>query len=194
MSSAKFLKVKAAIYEMGLLFNQMPSEERITAYANALINFEPNQIVFAFKEVINQGSAFFPSLAEILKHLRPARPNVDPAPQIASEMINALRVYGPHNEEEMLEKVSKEARETFLRLGYTGDIRNSENLDTVRAQLERLARSVLSTIEAKEKNEKLEKIGIKTPGTLSKNKPGMKPVNYSEFFGEFIKNRNDDSP
>lgn len=174
----KNLAIKEAIYEMGLLFNQMPNEERITAYAKALMNYEPNQIIFAFKKVINSGSAFFPSLAEILKHLRPAQEvATDKAPQIANEMLSALKTYGPHDEANMLKNVSEEARLTFTRLGFTGDIRNSENIDTVRAQLERLARSVISSREADNKNKQLESIGIVIPF----NKPDMKKLDFSEF-------------
>lgn len=183
MSSKEFLQVKAAIYEMGLLFNQQPSDERITAYANALKNYEPNQIIFAFNKVINSGTAFFPSLAEILKHLRPQKEVAqDKAPQVANEMLQALRTFGPHAEDKMLLEVSPEARATFKALGYTGDIRNSDNIDTVRAQLERLARGVINSTETKNKNSELEKIGIKEPGkVLSMNKPGMKTLDFSDF-------------
>jgi hypothetical protein len=161
MSSAKFLLIKAAIYEMGLLFNQQPSEERITAYANALVNFEVEQVRFAFKQVIASGSAFFPSLAEILGHLRPKKESgQEKAPQIASEMLRALRTFGPYAEKEMLESISEDARLTFLALGYTGDIRASENIDVVRAQLERLARGVLGSKEASTKNKNLERLGL----------------------------------
>jgi hypothetical protein len=181
MSSAKFLKIKAAIYEMGLLFNQQPSDEKITAYANALVNYEPHQLVFAFKQVINSGSAFFPSLAEILKHLRPATgEKEDRAPQVATEILKALRTYGPHDEANMLKKVSEEARLTLAALGYTGDIRNSENIDIVRAQLERLARSVLASRENKKKNEQLEKVGI----VLPLKKPEMRRMDFSSFSPE----------
>lgn len=160
----KELLIKEAIYEMGLLFNQMPSEEKINAYSKALLNYEPNQIVFAFRQVIKSGTAFFPSLAEILKHLSPVKEIAqDKAPQVAAEMIQALRWYGPHDEARMLESVSKEARLTFQRLGNTADIRNSENIDTIRAQLERLARSVINSNAAQEKNDQLQKIGIVIP-------------------------------
>jgi hypothetical protein len=163
---------------MGLLFNQQPSDERITAYANALMNYEPNQIIFAFKKVINSGTAFFPSLAEILKHLRPAEEvGQDKAPQIVAEMLQALRWYGPHDETNMLQNVSPEARLTFQKLGHTADIRNSENIDTIRAQLERLARSVLSSRETGKKNQELERIGI----VLPLKKPSLQALDYSDF-------------
>lgn len=164
MNSEKLIEIKAAVYEMGLLFNQMPNDEKISAYAKALINYEPRQIVFAFNQVIKSGTAFFPSLAEILKHLSPAKEIAqDKAPQVAAEMIQALRWYGPHDEVRMLDSVSKEARLTFQRLGNTADIRNSENTDTVRAQIERLARSVINSNAAQEKNDQLQKIGIVIP-------------------------------
>lgn len=179
-TNTKLLAIKAAIYDMGLKFNQEPSDAKITAYAKELMEYTPEQINFAFRQVIKSGSAFFPSLAEVLKHLSPAsEPLQDKAPQIATEMLQALRWYGPHDEVRMLESVSPEAKLVFERLGYTGDIRNSENIDTVRAQLERLARSVLSSKVAQDKNEKLESIGIKTAKVLHLNKPGMQTLSYS---------------
>lgn len=172
MSSKEYLLRKSAVFQMGLLFNQQPPDERISAYATALMKYEPEQIVYAFNQVINSGTAFFPSLAEILRHLRPTvEASQDKAPRVATEMLQALRWYGPHDEERMLNNVSEEARQTFLRLGFTGDIRNSENIDTVRAQLERLARSVLSSVAAEKKNEKLESIGIDTGKVLQLRKP-----------------------
>lgn len=175
----KLLAIKSAIYQMGLRFNQEPSKEKIEAYAKDLMAYPPEQIIFAFRQVINSGSAFFPSLAEVLKHLRPAsEAHVDKAPQIAAEMLRAIRTYGPHEEDKMIDSVSEDARLTFLRLGYTGDIRNSENTDTVRAQLERLARSVIATKEVQNKNKQLEALGI---NVLPMKKPEMQSISFSDF-------------
>jgi hypothetical protein len=179
-AQVKLLAIKSAIYQMGLRFNQEPSDAKITAYAKDLMEYTPEQITFAFRRVIDSGSAFFPSLAEILKHLRPANEtSQDLAPQIATEMLNALRTYGPHAELQMLENVSENARLTFLALGYTGDIRNSENIDTVRAQLERLARGVLNSKEAAKKNETLGRIGIDVFGkVLPLKRPEMQKLTF----------------
>lgn len=176
MSNKRNLEIKATVYEMGLFFNQQPSEDRITAYSNALMNYEPHQIIFAFRQVINSGSAFFPSLAEVLRHLRPQEETHDRAPQVAAEMLKLIRWYGKHDEAAMLQNASPEARETFLRLGDTQDIRNSENTDTVRAQLERLARSVVASKSVEAKNAQLEKIGIVIPF-----KQNAKTLDYSGF-------------
>lgn len=180
MNSKELLERKSAVYQMGLLFNQQPTDERINAYAKALMNYEPNQIIFAFKQVIHSGSAFFPSLAEILKHLKPAtESNQDKAPQVATEILNALRTFGPHDEGRMFESVSDEAKLVLRAIGYTGDYRNSENIETVRAQIERLARGVLSSRDAEQKNQALEKIGINTENVLKLSKPGMKKIDFS---------------
>lgn len=162
-TNVKLLAIKAAIFDMGLKFNQEPSDAKITAYAKDLMDYSPEQINFAFRQIINSGTAFFPSLAEILKHLKPAQEVHDKAPQIAAEMLQALRWYGPHDEVNMLKNISPEAKATFERLGNTQDIRNSENTDTVRAQLERLARSVMQSKQVEAKNEQLQKIGIVLP-------------------------------
>lgn len=174
----KLLAIKATIYDLGLRFNQQPSPERIHAYATDLMEFTPEQITFAFRKIINSGTAFFPSLAEILKHLRPPQEiATDKAPQVVAEMLQALRWYGPHDEAKMLANVSPEAKLTFQRLGHTGDIRNSENIDTIRAQLERLARSVLSSREADRKNEELQSIGI----VLQLKKPDMQKIDFGSM-------------
>ena len=185
MINERLLERKSAVFQMGLLFNQQPSDEKITAYANALINYEPKQIIFAFNQVILSGSAFFPSLAEVLKHLRPATEAVvDRAPQVAIEILNAIRTYGPHDESRMLQNVSEDTRVTLLAIGFTGDIRNSENYETTKAQIERLARGVLASREASVKNERLQKIGINTGKVLSMNKTGMKTMDFSGFLPE----------
>jgi Golgi nucleoside diphosphatase len=145
MNQPSLTALKAAIYEMGLYFNQQPSDDRITAYAKALANYSDKQVIFAFK------------------HLKPQEETHDKAPQIAAEMLKLIRWYGKHDEENMLKNASPEARETFLRLGDTQDIRNSENTDTVRAQLERLARSVMQSKQVEVKNKQLENIGIVLP-------------------------------
>lgn len=177
--STKLLAVKAAIYEMGLRFNQEPSEAKINAYARDLMEYTPDQIIFAFRKVIDSGSAFFPSLAEIIKHLKPSQEAIqDKAPQVANEIIQLLRCYGQYDEVRMLENASEEARLTLLALGHTGDIRNSEMPDVVRAQLERLARGVLGSREATKKNEQLKSIGIETGKVLSMKKPGMKSLQF----------------
>lgn len=181
MSSKNFLQVKAAIYEMGLLFNQMPSDERITAYARALENYEPRQVIFAFKLIIESGSAFFPSLAEILKCLKPITPKIeDRAPVIVAEIITGIRRYGKWAEKEMLESLSPEARAVVYQLGDTTDIRNSENFETTKAQLERLAKGVLGKNVAEIFNTKLEAIGITTQSAISINKSPLRKLGFSQ--------------
>lgn len=175
----KKLAIKSAIYQMGLRFNQEPSKEKIEAYASDLMAFTPEQITFAFRQVIKSGTAFFPSLAEVLKHLSPVTEAIqDKAPQIAQEILQLLRWYGPHDEVKMLEQASEDARLVFLSIGYTGDIRNSENYETTKAQIERLARGVLSSQAASAKNEQLNKIGIEAK-VLSLAKPGMKSLSFN---------------
>lgn len=161
MNDAKLVAIKAAIYEMGLLFNQAPSDDKVKAYASALMNYEPRQIKFAFNQVILSGSAFFPSLAEVLKHLRPDMDKKeDRAPIIVKEIIQAIRSFHPDLEDKMLEAVSEDARLVFLAIGNTADIRNSENFETMSAQVERLVKGVLAAKTNNIKNERLEKIGI----------------------------------
>lgn len=177
MNDAKLVAIKAAIYEMGLLFNQAPSDDKIKAYASALINYEPGQIKFAFREVINSGSAFFPSLAEILKHLRPdTEKKEDRAPLIVKEIIQAIRSWNKDLEEQMLESVSEDARLVFLAIGNTADLRNSENFETMSAQVERLVKGVLAAKTNEIKNTNLERLGINTGKVLE-----FRTMDYSGF-------------
>lgn len=155
------LPIKEAVYEMSLYFNQPPGDERITAYAKALANYSPKQIIFAFKQVVNSGTAFFPSLAEILKHLKPEEDKKeDRAPIIVKEIISLIRSFHPMLEDRMLEAASPDARLVFLAIGNTADLRNSENFETMSAQVERLVKGVLAAKTNNIKNERLEKIGI----------------------------------
>lgn len=183
MNNTKLLGIKATIYEMGLRFNQQPSPEKINAYAQDLMEYEPHQITFAFRQVINSGSSFFPSLAEILKHLRPPETRKeDLAPVIVNEMLQAIRYYGQYDEERMKASVSENARLAFDALGNTMDIRLSENIETTKAQLERLVKGVLANKDASYKTEQLAQIGIGSAKVISlPNKTTMKGLDYSNF-------------
>ena len=176
-----FLQIKAAIYEVSLLFNQQPGDERITAYAKALMNYSPKQIVFAFNQVILSGSAFFPSLAEVLKHLRPQEEKKeDLAPIIANEIISFVRLHHFDLEKNYLHTLSETAQAVISANGGTKSIRDSENPETMKAQLERLIRGVIASKESGAKNIQLEKIGIMAP----KLNTVFQTLDYSEFHRE----------
>jgi hypothetical protein len=179
MNDEKLVLTRAAIYEVGLLFNQSPSEDKIKAYSKALANYTPKQITFAFNQVILSGSAFFPSLAEILKHLKPTEETKeDRAPIIVKEILGLIRDFHPFNELAMIEAASEDARLTILAMGGTSDIRNapSENIGTTQAQLERLVKGVLAAKTNNIKNERLEKLGISTGKVLE-----FRTMDYSGF-------------
>jgi hypothetical protein len=177
MNDEKLVLTRAAIYEVGLLFNQTPSEDKIKAYSKALANYSPKQITFAFNQVILSGSAFFPSLAEILKHLRPdTEKKEDQAPIIVKEIVQLLRSFHPNLEDRMLEVASEDARLVFLAIGNTADLRNSENFETMSAQVERLVKGVLAAKTNNIKNEKLERLGINTGKALE-----FRTMDYSGF-------------
>lgn len=165
--------------------SQRESEAILRDWASYLAierKFTVSQIGHALSSIMSKGVTFMPSAYEIEAELRPAtESHQDKAPQVAIEILNAIRTYGPHAEVEMLEKVSEEARLTLLAIGYTGDIRNSENYETTKAQIERLARGVLASREALSKNSKLESIGIETGKVLNLRKPEFKTVDYSGF-------------
>lgn len=186
-NSERFTEIQAAIFEVGLLFGkqQQPGEQMINAYAKALINYTPKQITFAFNQVILSGSAFFPSLAEILKHLRPVtEKKEDLAPIITNEIIQFVRLHHFDCESKYFHTLSEYAQASLVANGGTKSIRDSDNFETMKAQLERLVKGVLSSRDANRKNARLEDIGISTENVLSLKKPEMKPLNYSSLLEE----------
>lgn len=175
-----FLQRKSAVYQMGLLFNQQPTDERITAYANALMKYEPNQIIYAFKKVIGSGSAFFPSLSEILAHLTPASENSDDkANRIASEIIQRVIDYGSYRLREAYDALSDEAKVTIAESSYIlNEIANSDrdNLPTIRAQIRGLVKANSESAKNHVKNKQLENIGIVSPKLAHEQ---MRKLEYS---------------
>lgn len=165
------------------LFNKSPEESDLETYAEMLVGeFEFKQVTWALSQHVKKGSAFFPSCGEIFNYLTPRQEAVqDKAPQIAQEILQLLRWYGPHAEDEMFKEASSDARRVFQAIGYTGDIRNSENYETTKAQIERLARGVLASQAASEKNEQLQKMGIDTSKVLTMKKPEMKSLSFTDF-------------
>lgn len=160
----ELLVIKAAIYEMGLLFNQQPTDERITAYAKALQNYTPGQIKFAFNSVILSGSAFFPSLAEILTHLKPVRPkSEDLAAEIMEEVVSKALANGYNRLEQTMSALSENAKavlgddkHTLLRICQSLE----SDLPTIKAQLRNLFRARLESKKADQHNGKLVQLGV----------------------------------
>lgn len=180
MNQEKFIEIQAAIFEVGLLFGkqQQPTEQMVNAYAKALLNYTPQQITYAFNQVILSGSAFFPSLAEVLKHLRPQEEKKeDLAPIIANEIISFVRLHHFDLEKNYFHTLSETAQAVIEANGGTKSIRDSDNPETMKAQLERLVKGVLASKTTEVKNKQLEKIGIVIPI----NRPGVKALDYSAF-------------
>lgn len=168
------LPLKEAIYEMGLYFNQQPGDDRITAYAKALSNYTPQQIVYAFKQVINSGSAFFPSLAEILKHLRPAEDSTeDKAAIVTEEIIRYAQAYGYMQIEKAFYAISEDARIAAGSPSFLLEVCNTpfDDLTTLKAQIRRQAKAAFERTVNTAKNEKLQAIGIETGKVLTLRKP-----------------------
>lgn len=176
-NSVKLLAIKHAIFEMGLKFNQEPSDAKITAYAKDLMDYTPEQITFAFRQVIKSGSDFFPSLARIISHLTPdAEKKEDRAPIIAREVVTLIRSWHPDLEDKMRELASPDALLVFQAIGNTMDLRNSETYEIMNAQVERFVKGVLAAKTNNIKNERLERLGINTGKVLE-----FRTMDYSNF-------------
>ena len=177
--------IKEAIYEVGLLFNQPPSDERITAYAKALRNYTPRQIVFAFNQVIISGSPFFPSLAEILGHLKPKGVSTEDIGNfVANEVIQKVIEFGFYRLNDAFESLSDVSKRTIENNRYLlNEIANSEQdqLPSIRAQIRGLAKSATESHKAEKHNDKLQKIGINTDNVLTLKKVEMKTMDFSGY-------------
>lgn len=179
----KFVATKAAIYEMGLLFNQSPSDDKIKAYAKALANYTPQQIKYAFKQVVNSGSAFFPSLAEILGHLKPKEnASKDIGNFVANEIIQKVIDLGVYRLNEVYESLSEVSKKTLGENRYIlTEIANSDRdqLTSIRAQIRDMASAAAESHKQGKRNEQLEKIGIKTGNILE-----FKTMDYSGYLDQ----------
>jgi hypothetical protein len=142
-AEVKRLGIKSAIYQMGLRFNQEPSKEKIEAYANDLMDYTPEQVTYAFRKE-------------------------DQAPMIANEIISFVKMHHFDLEHRYLDTLSPLAREVIQSLGSTQDIRDSENFEIMKAQLERSVKSVIAAKEYSSKVLQLNKIGIKFDGPMKK--------------------------
>ena len=134
------INMQQMIYNFGLMFNQQPTPERIEVYADALLPLGEKTVKLAFERIIKSGTAFFPSIAEIYESLNPKKP--DESAMVANEIIKLVRIYGPHAENELMNNASPLAKSVLSHLGSTDSVRSSENTDMIRAQLERLAKSI----------------------------------------------------
>ena len=181
------LPLKEAIYEMGLFFNQAPGDDRITAYAKALSNYTPQQVVYAFKQIINSGSAFFPSLAEVLKHLRPVEPSSEDIGNfVANEVIQKVIEFGYYRIGEAYNALSEISRKTIGENRYLlTEIANSERdqLPSIRAQIRGMVKSSAEAIKSGKKNQELASLGVNTENViqLSDKKPQMRSLDFSEL-------------
>lgn len=181
MSSKDFLLIKAAVYEMGLLFNQKPDDEKITAYAKALKDFTPAQICFAFNQVIKSGSAFFPSLAEILKHLMPVKESSeDQAIKATEEIVRVAIEHGHNRTQRALDSLSVSTRalvgddhQIILRICKSME----DELSTIKAQLRNLLRARIDSQKAGDHLIQLTRIGINHKSLLIEAN-GMRKLDF----------------
>lgn len=185
MNQNNFMRLKVAIYEMGLLFNQPPSDDRINAYAKLLANFEPHQVIYAFKQVIKSGNKFFPSMAEILSHLQPPKENAeDTANLIANEIIQKCIEKGRYNTGDIVPELSGPAQAVIKSSSYLiMNILNSDDdtLPIVRAHIRGLAKAMTTASANEEKRSELSKIGINPPV------PGPQKLDYKSYLPDEVR-------
>lgn len=153
-----------SLVQYGCLFGKCPSEKALKLYAEMLCGqFEFKQVTWALSEFVKNGSAFFPSCGEIFALLNVDGPKKeDAAPIIANEIIRAIREYGQYDEVRMYESLSEDAKTTLIAMSGSSHIRNApeDQIGTTRAQIERLARSILLSRANKARSEELLRIGI----------------------------------
>lgn len=166
------------------LFNKSPEPNALELYAETLASsYEVDQVTWALTQIIKTGNTFYPSCGEIFKVLTPrTESKEDVAPRIVEEMLGAIRDFSQYDEEKMIASVSEEARLAFQMLGSTYDIRISEEIEIVKAQLRGLVKSVISSRDANVQSRKLETIGISSP-------TGMAKIDFNSIAGEAISGR-----
>lgn len=183
----KKLAIKSAIYQMGLRFNQEPSKEKIEAYANDLMGYTPEQITFAFRQVIASGTDFFPSMAAILKHLQPKEvTSQDVGNEVANELIEKILEFGRYKQglsealSPVAQKILEENRYLFL------EILDSEKhqVPSIRAQIRDLVKAKTEGKKAASYNEKLAKIGIEKTNVIGFKRPDLQTIDFSGYLPE----------
>lgn len=182
------LPLKEAIYEVGLLFSKpsQPTEAQINAYARALQNYTPKQVTHAFNQVILVDSqAHFPSLAELLGHLRPKEvTSREIGNQVANEVIQKVIDFGFYRLTEAFEALSDMSKKTIGGNRYIlNEIANSDKdqLTSIRAQIRDMAAAASEQYKADKANAKLESIGITAGRVLDFPKSEFKTIDYSNF-------------
>ena len=177
------LALKEAIYEVGLLFSKatQPDEAQTNAYARALQRYTPQQVTYAFNQIILKGGAHFPSLADVLIHLRPKETSGDDFGNIvANEVIQKVIDFGVYRLQEAFDALSENSKAALSDNRYIlAEIANSERdqLPTIRAQIRGMAKANYEAKKSHVTNKNLEKLGIVTP-TIEH---GMKKLSLVDF-------------
>lgn len=184
MLSDHQIEIRAAIEEMGHCFLKKPDDTQVEVYARGLERFSTEQVIFAFNQVIESGSDFFPSLGRILSYLRPK--DQDPegmAAVIADEIVNTAANFGYMQTGAAFLTLSPTAKLVCGSSSRLLDICNTErdNLTTVKAQLRKQAIGVLSQQKTNIHNEKLVEIGLATAEVLDFQKPALRSLAYGDF-------------
>lgn len=161
------------------LFNKSPNDGDLETYGDMLVGeYEFKQVTWALSQHVKKGSAFFPSCGEIFSYLTVKTETAQHlAPIIANEIIQAIHLHPYDLEARMFPTLSAEANAVIIANGGTRSIRDSENFETMKAQLERLAKGVLASRDSTKKNSQLEKIGI----VLPMKKVEMRTMDFSAY-------------
>lgn len=159
-----------------------PSDEDLETYGDMLVGeYEFKQITWALTQHVKKGSVFFPSCGELFGYLTPREESVqDRAPVVVNEIIQAIRLHPYDLESRMYPTLSPEAAAVIHANGGTRSIRDSDNFETMKAQIERLAKGVLASIDSAKKNAQLAKIGI-TGNVIEMKRPEMRSLDFSTF-------------
>lgn len=158
------LPLQEAIYEVGLLFSKstQPSEAQINAYAKALQRYSPEQVTYAFNQIILKGSAFFPSLAEVLVFLRVQESSSEDRGNIfADEIVSKALDHGFYRTKDAYESLSNEAK---LVIGNNTRIlkeiceSSRDELMIIKSQIRKLAVARINTTKNEIHNKQIESL------------------------------------
>lgn len=88
---------KAQIYDIlckhSILYDQIPSKEKLQAYTEILSEYPAQALSIAFKEMIKKSDRF-PSIKQIIEIIDPAQEGKDKAIEDAGRVFEAIRKFG----------------------------------------------------------------------------------------------------
>jgi hypothetical protein len=145
------MKYQEALYDalmkFGVLFEKVPSPERIQAYVEELKKYSPEQVSSALKQ-LKVEARYFPSLSEIIERINPPLSENDHANEMMGAIIDSLTKFGQYQAEEAKKHLGPEAWFVVERIGgwHSLCMATYDELNSMRAQVREMAKAAKKII------------------------------------------------